>query len=118
MTLQFFIRRAYEVRENERRHNIRARENAKRHDNASEGDNRGGSNNGAKENPQMEESDALSMALKEVKSRQSGDGRSAVSDGKEVAAPSVEGAKVGVTDGEKSAATGYVVPSVEGKTDN
>lgn len=26
-----------------------------------------------KENPQMEESDALSMALKEVKSRQSGD---------------------------------------------
>lgn len=66
----------------------------------------------------MEESDALSMALKEVKSRQSGDGRSAVSDGKEVAAPSVEGAKVGVTDGEKSAATGYVVPSVEGKTDN
>lgn len=47
MTLQFFIRRAYEVRENERRHDIRARENAKRHDNASEGDNRGGSNNGA-----------------------------------------------------------------------
>lgn len=36
----------------------------------------------------------------------------------EVAAPSLEGAKVGVTDGEISAATGYVVPSVEGKTDN
>lgn len=47
MTLQFFIRRAYKERENERRHNILARENAKRHDNASEGDNRGGSNNGA-----------------------------------------------------------------------
>ena len=49
---------------------------------------------------------------------QSGNGRSAVSDGKEVAAPSEDGAKVGVTDGEKSSATGDVVPSGKGKTDN
>ena len=75
MTLQFFIRRAYKVRENERRHNILARENAKRHDNASEGDNRGGSNNGANVEGESANGgvDALSMALKEVKSRQSGD---------------------------------------------
>lgn len=49
---------------------------------------------------------------------QSGNGLSAVSDGKEVAAPSLEGAKVGVTDGEKSSATGDAVPSEEGVTDN
>ena len=49
---------------------------------------------------------------------QSGNGRSAVSNGKEVAAPSLEGAKVGVTDGEKSSATGDAVPSEEGMTDN
>ena len=49
---------------------------------------------------------------------QSGNGRSAVSNGKEVAAPSLEGAKVGVTDGEKSSASGDVVPSEEGVTDN
>ena len=47
---------------------------------------------------------------------QSGNGLSAVSDGKEVAAPSLEGAKVGVTDGEKSSATGDVVPSGKGNT--
>lgn len=74
-TLQFIIKRAYKARENERQYNIRARENAERHDNASEGDNRGGSNNGANVEGEsaMEESDALTMALKEVKSRQSGD---------------------------------------------
>lgn len=74
-TLQFIIKRAYKARENERQYNIRARENAERHDNASEGYNRGGSNNGANVEGEsaMEESDALSMALKEVKSRQSGD---------------------------------------------
>lgn len=49
---------------------------------------------------------------------QSGNGLSAVSDGKEVAAPSLEGAKVGVTDGEKSSATGDAVPLEEGVTDN
>ena len=47
---------------------------------------------------------------------QSGNGLSAVSDGKEVAAPSLEGAKVGVTDGEKSSATGDALPSGKGDT--
>lgn len=96
-----------------------ARENAKRHDNASEGDNRCGSNNGAN----VEGESANGGVGRPVNGSEGGEvsserGRSTVSEGKEVAAPSLEGAKVGVTDGEKSAATGYVVPSVEGKTDN
>ena len=116
-TLQFIIKRAYKVRENERQYNIRARENAERHDNASEGDNRGGSNNGAN----VEGESANGGVGRPVNGSEGGEvsserGRSTVSDGKEVAAPSSEGAKVGVTDGEKSSATGDVVPSGKGKS--
>ena len=116
-TLQFIIKRAYKVRENERQYNIRARENAERHDNASEGDNRGGSNNGAN----VEGESANGGVGRPVNGSEGGEvsserGRSTVSDGKEVAAPSSEGAKVGVTDGEKSSATGDVVPSGKGDT--
>ena len=116
-TLQFIIKRAYKVRENERQYNIRARENAERHDNASEGDNRGGSNNGAN----VEGESANGGVGRPVNGSEGGEvsserGRSTVSEGKEVAAPSEEGAKVGVTDGEKSSATGDVVPSGEGDT--
>ena len=116
-TLQFIIKRAYKVRENERQYNIRARENAERHDNASEGDNRGGSNNGANV-----EGESANGGVGRPVNGSEGDevsserGRSTVSEGKEVAAPSLEGAKVGVTDGEKSSATGDVVPSGKGNT--
>ena len=111
-TLQFIIKRAYKARENERQYNIRARENAERYDNASEGDNRGGSNNGAN----VEGESANGGVGRPVNGSEGGEvsserGRSAVSGGKEVAAPSEDGAKVGVTDGEKSSATGGVVPS-------
>ena len=114
-TLQFIIKRAYKVRENERQYNIRARENAERHDNASEGDNRGGSNNGAN----VEGESANGGVGRPVNGSEGGEvsserGRSAVSDGKEVAAPSEDGAKVGVTDGEKLSATGDVMPSGKG----
>lgn len=116
-TLQFIIKRAYKVRENERQYNIRARENAERHDNASEGDNRGGSNNGAN----VEGESANGGVGRPVNGSEGGEvsserGRSTVSEGKEVAAPSLEGAKVGVTNGVKSSATGDVVPSGEGDT--
>ena len=116
-TLQFIIKRAYKVRENERQYNIRARENAERHDNASEGDNRGGSNNGAN----VEGESANGGVGRPVNGSEGGEvsserGRSTVSEGKEVAAPSLEGAKVGVTDGEKSSATGDVMPSGKGNT--
>ena len=116
-TLQFIIKRAYKARENERQYNIRARENAERHDNASEGDNRGGSNNGAN----VEGESANGGVGRPVNGSEGGEvsserGRSAVNDGKEVAAPSSEGAKVGVTDGEKSSATGDVMPSGKGNT--
>ena len=116
-TLQFIIKRAYKARENERQYNIRARENAERHDNASEGDNRGGSNNGAN----VEGESANGGVGRPVNGSEGGEvsserGRSTVSGGKEVAAPSLEGAKVGVTDGEKSSATGDAVPSGKGNT--
>ena len=116
-TLQFIIKRAYKARENERQYNIRARENAERHDNASEGDNRGGSNNGAN----VEGESANGGVGRPVNGSEGGEvsserGRSTVSDGKEVAAPSLEGAKVGVTDGEKSSATGDALPSGKGDT--
>ena len=116
-TLQFIIKRAYKARENERQHNIRARENAERHDNASEGDNRGGSNNGA--NVEGESSNGgigRSVNGSEGGEVSSERGRSAVSDGKEVAAPSEDGAKVGVTGDEKSSATGDTVPSGKGES--
>ena len=116
-TLQFIIKRAYKARENERQYNIRARENAERHDNASEGDNRGGSNNGAN----VEGESANGGVGRPVNGSEGGEvsserGRSTVSEGKEVAAPSEDGAKVGVTDGEKSSATGDAVPSGKGDT--
>ena len=116
-TLQFIIKRAYKARENERQYNIRARENAERHDNASEGDNRGGSNNGAN----VEGESANGGVGRPVNGSEGGEvsserGRSTVSEGKEVAAPSEDGAKVGVTDGEKSSATGDVMPSGKGDT--
>lgn len=116
-TLQFIIKRAYKARENERQYNIRARENAERHDNASEGDNRGGSNNGAN----VEGESANGGVGRPVNGSEGGEvsserGRSTVSEGKEVAAPSEDGAKVGVTDGEKSSATGDVMPSGRGNT--
>ncbi len=116
-TLQFIIKRAYKARENERQYNIRARENAERHDNASEGDNRGGSNNGAN----VEGESANGGVGRPVNGSEGGEvsserGRSTVSEGKEVAAPSEDGAKVGVTDGEKSSATGDVMPSGKGNT--
>ena len=116
-TLQFIIKSAYKARENERQYNIRARENAERHDNASEGDNRGGSNNGAN----VEGESANGGVGRPVNGSEGGEvsserGRSTVSEGKEVAAPSEDGAKVGVTDGEKSSATGDVMPSGKGNT--
>ena len=116
-TLQFIIKRAYKARENERQYNIRARENAERHDNASEGDNRGGSNNGAN----VEGESANGGVGRPVNGSEGGEvsserGRSTVNEGKEVAAPSEEGAKVGVTNGVKSSATGDVVHSGEGET--
>ena len=116
-TLQFIIKRAYKARENERQYNIRARENAERHDNASEGYNRGGSNNGAN----VEGESANGGVGRPVNGSEGGEvsserGLSAVSDGKEVAAPSLEGAKVGVTDGEKSSATGDAVSSGNGNS--
>ena len=116
-TLQFIIKRAYKARENERQYNIRARENAERHDNASEGDNRGGSNNGAN----VEGESANGGVGRPVNGSEGGEvsserGRSTVSEGKEVAAPSEEGAKVGVTDGVKSSATGDVMPSGKGES--
>ena len=116
-TLQFIIKRAYKARENERQYNIRARENAERHDNASEGYNRGGSNNGAN----VEGESANGGVGRPVNGSEGGEvsserGRSTVNEGKEVAAPSEDGAKVGVTDGEKSSAIGDVVPSGKGNT--
>ena len=116
-TLQFIIKRAYKARENERQYNIRARENAERHDNASEGYNRGGSNNGAN----VEGESANGGVGRPVNGSEGGEvsserGRSTVSEGKEVAAPSEDGAKVGVTDGEKSSATGDAVPSGKGNS--
>lgn len=117
MTLQFFIRRAYKVRENERRHNILAREASERSSKTIEGS-EANSRNGQSV---AEGESGLGRYGRSARSEaetgeQSGNGRSAVSNGKEVAAPSL--AKVGVTDGEKSSATGDAVPSEEGVTDN
>ena len=118
-TLQFIIKRAYKVRENERRHNILAREASERSSKTIEGSE---ANSGNGQSVAEGESGlgryGRSARSEAETGEQSGNGRSAVSDGKEVAAPSLEGAKVGVTDGEKSSATGDVVPSGEGKTDN
>ena len=116
-TLQFIIKRAYKVRENERRHNILAREASERSSKTIEGSE---ANSGNGQSVAEGESGlgryGRSARSEAETGEQSGNGLSAVSDGKEVAAPSLEGAKVGVTDGEKSSATGDVVPSGKGDT--
>ena len=116
-TLQFIIKRAYKVRENERRHNILAREASERSSKTIEGSE---ANSGNGQSVAEGESGlgryGRSARSEAETGEQSGNGLSAVSDGKEVAAPSLEGAKVGVTDGEKSSATGDAVPSGKGDT--
>ena len=116
-TLQFIIKRAYKVRENERRHNILAREASERSSKTIEGSE---ANSGNGQSVAEGESGlgryGRSARSEAETGEQSGNGRSAVTNGKEVAAPSSEGAKVGVTDGEKSSATGDVMPSGKGNT--
>ena len=116
-TLQFIIKRAYKVRENERRHNILAREASERSSKTIEGSE---ANSGNGQSVAEGESGlgryGRSARSEAETGEQSGNGRSAVTNGKEVAAPSLEGAKVGVTDGEKSSATGDAVPSGKGNS--
>ena len=116
-TLQFIIKRAYKVRENERRHNILAREASERSSKTIEGSE---ANSGNGQSVAEGESGlgryGRSARSEAETGEQSGNGRSTVSEGKEVAAPSSEGAKVGVTDGEKSSATGDAVPSGKGNS--
>ena len=116
-TLQFIIKRAYKVRENERRHNILAREASERSSKTIEGSE---ANSGIGQSVAEGESGlgryGRSARSEAETGEQSGNGRSTVSEGKEVAAPSSEGAKVGVTDGEKSSATGDAVPSGKGNS--
>ena len=116
-TLQFFIKRAYKERENERQHNLYSNRNAERADKTVPSSGRNSSDNeavagGIPGDGQLGGSSEGDGHLEGTAER----GRSVVSGGKEVAAPSLEGAKVGVTDGEKSSATGDVVPSGEGDT--
>lgn len=117
MTLQFFIRRAYKERENERRHNLYSNRNAERADKTVPSSGRNSSDNeavagGTPGDGQLGGSSEGDGHLEGTAER----GRSTVSEGKEVAAPSKEGAKVGVTDGVKSLATGDAVPLEEGVT--
>ena len=116
-TLQFFIKRAYKERENERQHNLYSNRNAERADKTVPSSGRNSSDNeavagGTPRDGQLGGSSEGDGHLEGTAER----GRSAVNDGKEVAAPSEDGAKVGVTDGEKSSATGDVVPSGRGDT--
>ena len=116
-TLQFFIKRAYKERENERQHNLYSNRNAERADKTVPSSGRNSSDNeavagGTPGDGQLGGSSEGDGHLEGTAER----GRSAVSEGKEVAAPSSEGAKVGVTDGEKSSATGDAVPSGKGDT--
>ena len=116
-TLQFFIKRAYKERENERQHNLYSNRNAERADKTVPSSGRNSSDNeavagGTPGDGQLGGSSEGDGHLEGTAER----GRSAVSGGKEVAAPSLEGAKVGVTDGEKSSATGDAVPSGKGDT--
>ena len=117
LTLQFFIKRAYKERENERQHNLYSNRNAERADKTVPSSGRNSSDNeavagGTPGDGQLGGSSEGDGHLEGTAER----GRSAVSGGKEVAAPSLEGAKVGVTDGEKSSATGDAVPSGKGNT--
>ena len=116
-TLQFFIKRAYKERENERQHNLYSNRNAERADKTVPSSGRNSSDNeavagGTPGDGQIGGSSEGDGHLEGTAER----GRSTVSEGKEVAAPSEEGAKVGVTDGEKSSATGDVMPSGKGNT--
>lgn len=116
-TLQFFIKRAYKERENERQHNLYSNRNAERADKTVPSSGRNSSDNeavagGTPGDGQLGGSSEGDGHLEGTAER----GRSTVSEGKEVAAPSEEGAKVGVTDGEKSSATGDVMPSGKGNT--
>ena len=116
-TLQFFIKRAYKERENERQHNLYSNRNAERADKTVPSSGRNSSDNeavagGTPGDGQLGGSSEGDGHLEGTAER----GRSAVSGGKEVAAPSLEGAKVGVTDGEKSSAIGDAVPSGKGDT--
>ena len=116
-TLQFFIKRAYKERENERQHNLYSNRNAERADKTVPSSGRNSSDNeavagGTPGDGQLGGSSEGDGHLEGTAER----GRSTVSEGKEVAAPSKEGAKVGVTDGEKSSATGDAVPSGKGDT--
>ena len=116
-TLQFFIKRAYKERENERQHNLYSNRNAERADKTVPSSGRNSSDNeavagGTPGDGQLGGSSEGDGHLEGTAER----GRSTVSEGKEVAAPSEDGAKVGVTDGEKSSATGDVMPSGKGNT--
>ena len=116
-TLQFFIKRAYKERENERQHNLYSNRNAERADKTVPSSGRNSSDNeavagGTPGDGQLGGSSEGDGHLEGTAER----GRSVVSNGKEVAAPSEDGAKVGVTDGEKSSTTGDVVPSGKGES--
>lgn len=116
-TLQFIIKRAYKVRENERRHNILASETSERSSKTIESSeaNSGNSQSVAEGESRLGRYGRSARSEAET-GEQSSNGRSTVNDGKGVAAPSLEGAKDGVTDGEKSSATGDVVPLGNGDT--
>ena len=107
------------VRENERRHNILARETAERSSKTIESSERGGNVS------QQTTKGGSGLGRYGRSARGEGDtgepagrGDSGVTDGKEVAVPSAEGAKTGVAEGEKPSGTGGVVPSGKGETDN
>ena len=116
-TLQFIIKRAYKVRDNERRHNILASETSERSSKTIESSEANSGNSQSVAEGESRLGRYGRSARSEVETgEQSSNGRSTVTVGEEVAAPSSEGAKGGVTEGEKSSATGDVVPSGNGDT--
>lgn len=116
-TLQFIIKRAYKVRENERRHNILASETSERSSNTSKSSETNSRNSQSVAEGESRLGRYGRSARSEVETReQSSNGRSTVTVGEEVSAPSSEGAKDGVTEGEKSSGMGDVVPSGKGDT--
>lgn len=118
-TLQFIIKRAYKVRENERRHNILASEASERSSKTIESSEANSGNSQSVAEGESRLGRHGRSARSEVETgEQSSNGRSTVTVGEEVAAPSSEGAKDGVTDGEKSSGTGDAVPSGNGEKDN
>ena len=118
-TLQFIIKRAYKVRENERRHNILASEASERSSKTIESSEANSGNSQSVAEGESRLGRHGRSARSEVETgEQSSNGRSTVTVGEEVAAPSSEGAKDDVTEGEKSSVTGDVVPSGRGEKDN